>query len=560
MATTRGESRGGRLVALLLLGLVVLAGIAYLALAWSIGGKVPHSTSVDGVGIGGLSRTAAEQRLRNELAERSNRAIVLRWQDRDFRLDPGDAGLAVDYSATVQQAGGGFSLDPGRIWHYFAGGNDIEAVVTVADSSMDTELAKIAAAVQRKPVEGSITFSRGKAHAVSSRPGRRLDLAATRELVVHEFLHGGRLRLPVVPDQPYVSAAAIDRAMRDFAKPAMSGPVVLLVGGEKVVARPRQYSAALSMVPDGHELKPVVDGQRLLDAIRPSMTTVGDKPRNARIRLVDGEPRITPARIGATFDVANLAQRFPTYAVKPRGERRMPVKAVIQQPRLTTADAERLGLDEVVAAATSTFRYGAGVDEAIAAAAGQVDGELVRPGGVLAMTASGHATGRASFAASQVASTLYTAAFAAGLGVLDHTPLPTYHSTFALGIDALLDAGHPLRLKDDTPYGLMPAVEVRRARPGHAGSVTVRLWSTRYWEVTTRTGSRQDVTPSPVTYDDSAGCRPTTGSEGFTVSVQRIRRHQGRSDRATFRSSYRATPTVRCGKAPTPEPDQGASR
>lgn len=552
------------------LGLVLVAGAAYVALAWSIGDKVPHSTSVEGVGIGGLTRTAAEQRLRNELAARSNQPIVLTWQNRTFRIDPGAAGLAIDYGATVQEAGGGFSLDPARIWHYFSGGDDIEAVTTVASSSMQTELAKLAAAVQQRPVEGAITFTGGQAHAVTAKPGRRLDLAATRELLVHEFLYGGRRQLPVVPDQPYVGEAAVQRAMHDFAQPAMSAPVVLLVGGQKVVARPQQYAVALSMVPDGHELKPVVDGQRLLDAIRPSMVNVGDKPRNARIRLVRGRPTVVPARIGATFDVQNLAERFPTYAAKPSGKRQMPVKAVIQQPDVTTADAERLGLDQVVAAAASSFPYAVGTNDAVAAVASQIDATLVRPGQALSVVAptGGPTSGPGAFAPSQVASTLYAAAFTAGLGVLDHTPLPTYHPAFALGVDALLDADHPLRLKDDTPYAVMPVVEVQDARPGHPGSVTVRLWSTRYWDVTTRTGPRQGVSPSPVTYDDTPGCRPRTGSEGFTVAVQRTRRHQGQQDQETFRTSYHATPTVRCGTAPQPTPqptptsawDQGASR
>lgn len=556
MATRTGESRGGRLVSLMLLGLVALAGLAYVGLAWFIGGKVPHGTTVEGVDIGGLTPTAAEQRLRNELADRTNRAIVLTWHDRTFRVDPGSAGLAIDYTATVQEAGGSFSFDPGRIWRYFVGGDALGAHVTIADSSMEDQVARLDTAVHQDPVEGSITFDHGEAHPVLSRTGRRLDEAATRELIVHAFLHGGSAQLPVVPDPPYVDEAAVQQAMRDFARPAMSAPVVLLVGGQQVVVAPTRYSVALSMVPDGHQLRPVVDGDRLLAAIRPAMTTVGDRPRNARIILVDGRPTVIPARIGATFDVADLAARFPTYAAKPPGQRRMPVKAVVQQPRFTTADARGLGLDQVVAQATSRFPDRAGLSDAVQGAADGLEGRVVRPGQLLTVTApAGSATtGPTAFASSQVASTLYTAAFAAGLEVVQRTALPTYHPAFGLGIDARVDADHQLQLRDDTRFGVMVAAEVQPARPRHPGSVTVTLWSTRSRDVTTRTGPREDVVPAPVRYDDSAGCRPTPGAEGFTVAVTRLLRAPGKrkvDQRQAFTSTYRPAPAVRCGGAPS---------
>jgi hypothetical protein len=158
-----------------------------------------------------------------------------------------------------------------------------------------------------------------------------------------------------------------------------------------------------------------------------------------------------------------------------------------------------------------------------------------------------------------VASTLYSAAFAAGLEVDERTSLPTYRSDFALGIDARVDGGHTLRLRDNTPYGVLVDVGVG------TGKVTVRLWSTRHWDVTTSTGPRRHVVPSPVRYDDTAGCRPTTGTDGFSVTVTRVLRHDGEvADRNAFTSRYHPTGTVVChaagqssgdgGSSPTPTP------
>ncbi|HEY6933826.1 MAG TPA: peptidoglycan binding domain-containing protein, partial [Marmoricola sp.] len=433
MATATRDSSGGRLVALTLLALVALAGAGYVGLAWYIADKVPHATFVQGVDIGGLSRSAAEQRLRESLAQHADRPVVLTWRHRDFRITPASAGLSIDYAATVDAAGSGFSLEPGRIWRYFSGGGEVRAVAGVAEPAMRSTLARLARTVQQRPVEGTIRFEAGKARPVWARAGRRLDLGAARELLVHGFLTGGRERLPVVPDEPYVSAAAVATAMHRFAQPAMSAPVVLVVGGESIIATPAEYSAALAVVPQGHELRPVVDGQRLLRAIRPAMTTVGDKPRNARFRLVRGRPTVVPARIGATFDVEDLAARFPRYLVRPVGRRRMQVKAVVQQPRFTTAEATALRVDHVVSRATAPLYDRSGAAGAARTTAGEVSGRLVHPHRLLVLSAPGSTTDPA---VSQVASTLYTAAFDAGLEVVERTSLPHYRSDFALGVDA----------------------------------------------------------------------------------------------------------------------------
>jgi hypothetical protein len=68
-----------------------------------------------------------------------------------------------------------------------------------------------------------------------------------------------------------------------------------------------------------------------------------------------------------------------------------------------------------------------------------------------------------------------------------------------------------------------------------------------------------------VRYDDTAGCRPTTGTDGFSVTVTRVLRHDGEvADRNVFTSSYHPTGTVVChaagqssgdgGSSPTPTP------
>ena len=115
----------------LLLGLVVLAAGVYGALCLAAGDKVPVGTTVDGVAIGGLRQAAAEERLTARLGPRSRQPIPVQGGGLDTTVDPTDAGLGLDVTATVRAAGGGNIFTPARLWMYYTGAGDVEPQVTI---------------------------------------------------------------------------------------------------------------------------------------------------------------------------------------------------------------------------------------------------------------------------------------------------------------------------------------------------------------------------------------------------------------------------------------------
>src|SRR3954468_7801181 len=131
------ERAGGRAVVVVLLGLLVLAGGAYAAAYYLAGDNVPRGTTVAGVEIGGQDRDAAEAALRASLAERAEQPLSVRVDGADHTVTPAEAGLSVDYAASVAAAGGGRSWEPSRLWDYYTGGDDLDAVVRVDDAAMD---------------------------------------------------------------------------------------------------------------------------------------------------------------------------------------------------------------------------------------------------------------------------------------------------------------------------------------------------------------------------------------------------------------------------------------
>ena len=134
-------------------------------------------------------------------------------------------------------------------------------------------------------------------------PGLVVARTKTQNAPRARFLHGGSQKLPTEVKQPDISDDEVREALEEFGEPAMSGPVTLVLGGQKVVAPPRLFAAGLSMEAEDGELEPRVDGELVLEALR-----AGDAHDRSRTRRTPGfvvrksKPRIVPAKVGVEID------------------------------------------------------------------------------------------------------------------------------------------------------------------------------------------------------------------------------------------------------------------
>ena len=133
LAEEAARSTGGRRWPHLAgLGLGVL--LAMVAAAWVAGyllagDKVPRGTTVAGVAIGGLTEEEAVARLEDELGGRADRPIEVEVGGTISEVRPAEAGLSVDYTASVAEAGARRSWSPAWLWSYATGGDEMEPVV-----------------------------------------------------------------------------------------------------------------------------------------------------------------------------------------------------------------------------------------------------------------------------------------------------------------------------------------------------------------------------------------------------------------------------------------------
>ncbi|GAA0591858.1 hypothetical protein GCM10010394_21460 [Streptomyces crystallinus] len=227
--------------------------------------EVPKGTTVLGVDIGGGSKEQAVAKLDATLGKRASQPLRLNVDGKKETLAPDKAGLVLDSQATVRAASGSDYNPVSVISSLFGGKRVAEPVMPVDEEKLGVALTDLAGA-SGSAVEGTVKFVPGKAVAVPGKAGKSLDVNRSMIAVKDAYraqVETGRpneVRLPVAGRQPTITQAEIDRAMDEFAKPAMSGLITIKAGGKKIDFGPvKSLPKILSMKPVGGKLVEVYD-------------------------------------------------------------------------------------------------------------------------------------------------------------------------------------------------------------------------------------------------------------------------------------------------------------
>ncbi|WSV99091.1 hypothetical protein OG509_24455 [Streptomyces sp. NBC_01006] len=256
MTPTKVKKGRSRLV-LLGGGLIALLGVAYGAGLLLNHSDVPKGTTVMGVDISG-SRDEAVGKLMTAFGNRAATPLALTVGGKQVELKPEKAGLSLDAQTTVRNAAGS-DYNPVTVIGSLLGNERIaEAELPVDEEKLQVALQELAGTAGTA-TEGTITFDTGKAVAVPGKPGTTLDAGASAERVKKAFRDlvatgkAAPVELPVTTKNPVVDQAELDRAMKEFAEPAMSGVATVKAGGKSLPFGAKSLPKILSMqVVDGH--------------------------------------------------------------------------------------------------------------------------------------------------------------------------------------------------------------------------------------------------------------------------------------------------------------------
>lgn len=581
--TAPESKRSGRRVLLfVLLGAVLLGGLGYVAAYLVAGEKVPRGTTVAGVDVGGRERDAAIETLEKGLAPRLATPLTVTVEGTSQRLAPKAAGLAVDYEASIERAGGGRSWAPGDLWNYFTGGDRLDPVVTADDTALTATIRKIEAKAGRKVRDGRWQFRGGRPKAIAPVVGRSLDPSATQDALAAAYskgLAGGdaRATLELVDVQPEIDATDMQQARTRFVDPAMSGPVTLAFGESTVTWQPRQYAHTLRLTPKDGRLVPGVDLEQL-EALLGEHIGDNGKPVDATVRLVDGTPQVVPGKPGITYDAAQLRTRFLGMVTGTGKARTATIAAKADEPDFTTAHAKALKIVEEVSEFTTRWPHAEYRNVNIGRAAELINGTVLKPGETFSLNGIvGERTAANGFTkgyiildgilvqdfgggVSQIATTTFNAMFFAGLEDVQHKPHSFFIDRYPEGREATVAwPSLDMSFRNNTPYGVLVQAFIDPSNPYEYGSVTVRMYSTKHWDIKARKSDRYAFVPPATRTLTTPDCEEHTGSSGFQVDVWRDFRKPGSSQvvrTEKFHTTYKPADTVVC-KEPPREPAAG---
>lgn len=556
------RSRRGRTAALVVLGLVVLAGL-YVGALWATQDRVPRGTTVAGVAVGGMSAEQARATLDEQLAGAVGEPLPVVAGAAESTLDPAAAGMTLDTAATVERLTG-FGLEPARLWRQLVGAGPADPVTDVDDAALEQAVEAVAGSLDVPPVDGTLLFEGADPVTTAAVEGVRVDREAAVAAVRDGWLTAARpLELPTEVVPPAIDDDEVGRALDELAEPLVAGPVTVEVSGTPVQLPPDVLAGAASFVPEGERIELRLDGELLVEAVRERTTDLLTSPSEGTFSFADGVPVVLPGEPGTTIDPETLATAVAEAA---EGERRTSVELVELAPEESPEDLQALGIREVVASFSTPLTSEPRRTSNIATGAAAINGTLVRPGEEFSL---GEALGPVDAARgyvdagvilkgehvealggglSQLSTTTFNAAFFAGFDILEHQPHSEWFARYPEGREATIFLPDvDMRWKNNTPYGALVQAWVS------GGRTNVAIWSTPYWQVETTTSGRSAVVQPTTVYSQTDTCVPQDpGNPGFRVTVTRTVSRDGEVEAEdSWTTTYRPQNRIVCGPPPT---------
>ena len=567
--------RGKRGKALTIAGLIVAAiavlyGIALLVSGGVLTGTVPAGMSVDGVSIGGMSPNAARQAVSAQLGPLATKAIELEVGTTPVALDPAKSGLSLDVVQTVasaeSQRTNPFTIIPAL----FGVHHQVSPVVDVNQSELTNVLGDLAASYDTPMVEGKITFTNGQPVVTEPKQGRGFGVATAANAISTGYLQvPGPIVLPDDALTPLATPGALQNALAQIARPAVSAPITIVTGNVSTVLTPAQIGDALTIAPNQNgTMVPTLDGDLLRADLNPAALATEQPGTNATFTIVAGIPQLVPERDGVGYAPQALASAVGG-VLSTTAPRSVTVQRGPLPPAFTTADAEALDVQAVIGSATIAIPAATDRAADTQRVTSLVMGSVVQPGAVWSFdkavgaptTANGFTEpgGAASDgvddsgAADLVATAVFDAAFRAGMGDTVHHPNAAYFSRYPVGLDAaVVWPGTDLQWTDSGRHPVYLYAAYAN------GSLTVSLLGqSAYDQVSVNVSSQQDAaTPSE---EASYGCPAQPASDGFQVNVTRVLTSDGAQvGTEQFHVTYVPFAGTTCGSTATQSSQTGS--
>ena len=538
---------------------VVVAGL--VVVAWAVDtsfGGVPRNVRLAGTDIGGLSEAELATRVADLAVEFEDTPVQLVTEDASYDTTARDIGLMVDAERTAEEAldvdGKGFVVGRPVGWlTSFVTPRESSLVVRVSDERVAATTVTLEGDARRPPVEPSIELDEGAFRVVPGEDGIGIDPQEVAERLVSaakETEPGDTIRVGVEPGPiPPLGSVEEARVAASDAEDLVDEPLEVETPGGTRTVEPEVLRtwAALASRPDGSVVV-VLDPAKVAESLRTVFADLDGHPVDARITLDGGVPVIIPDRPGIVCCVDGSADVIEE--ALHAGDRQVALQLTEGPARFTVADAQAWGVTQAVggnrawrsgapttAGPGFTTYHAAGGNRVqnIHRIADLVRGVVIPPGGSFSVNDHvGKRTAEKGFlpagairdgehvdeiggGISQFATTIFNAAYFAGLDIDEYQAHSEYFDRYPRGREATMGFPEPdLVITNDTPYGVLIWTSYTDT------SLTVTLYSSPY--------ATADQTA--ISEASSGRCRVVTTTRTRTYP-------DGHTEEDRFRATYR---------------------
>lgn len=457
------------------LGGLVAAGVLFAGSE----DRIPAGVSVLGVQLSGLTPSEAEGKLEGLAARLASVPVVFAAGGERFAVRPKELDVRVDWAAVVAEArsagDGALPFRGLKRLRLRLFGFELEPHFDVYEAGLDFRLAEMARVVDRPAREAAIELDGLTPRIVPAQSGRELDTEAARSIVVAAlagFDRSGPVLLPVRSGRPDVTAAALQPALADV-RTALSAPVRLAYGETRWRIRPERLVQFLILPANGStELR--IGGPAAELYFEGLAEAFKREPKDARFAVAgDGSVGVIPGVDGRELDVTGTTEALLAAATSA-DQRVADVVVSSVEPRLTTEKALAMRIETTLSAFQTPYAGTADRIHNLQLAVSLIDGTLVPPGKEFSLNKTvGPRTRERGFrvapvivgseydedvggGVSQVATTVFNAAWEAGLNITERNPHALYISRYPAGRDATVN--YPtldLRFRNDTDGWLL---------------------------------------------------------------------------------------------------------
>ena len=479
--------------------LAVVLGVVAVILGLAFAGsrtELAAGTTIAGVDVSGMSEDQAVRLLSARAAALKSTPVTFTADGHPFALTASQLGVEPDWrGAVATAAAGGSGFGPLRGFRRLRArifGIDVSPTVKSYGAAVRYKLAQIADSVDRQGVNAKVVREGLAIRVVDGMTGRQLDRNAAGVTVVAAlatFDRGKAVALPLETTEPKVKGDDLAGAATQ-ARTALSAPIRLSYGATRWRV-PRWRIAPLLSLPAKGSTSVSISGRGAEEYLERLSATVSRKPEDAHFQVTaTGKIVIRPSAPGLLLDVPATAKAIAAAAFSA-DKRTANLVVRVADPKRTTEIAKTMGIDSVVSSYTTTYGGTPGRLNNVQLVAKLIDGTLIAPGDTFSFNGTtGERTADKGFQEApviingelqnglgggicQVSTTVFNAAFEAGLPITARANHALYISHYPLGRDATVN--YPdldLKFVNDTEHWLLLRTFVG------AGSLTVNLYGT----------------------------------------------------------------------------------